>query len=105
MLFTYGPGKFVETHKEFAGEVVLSEHKVYLRNDGEDLPQTYVPLEKIESIRQKGQQVFFFVRTSIHFTMEPCFIVSKDKVDELIRDIVSYRGFKKSFWQKKWVAE
>ena len=65
MLFSYGEGEYIEGIRHFKGEIVLSEHKLYLRSKNGDFAQTYIPLERIERIKSTFTGVMIFVRFSI----------------------------------------
>lgn len=103
MDLTYGQGKFIEKDNVYAGNIILSEHKLFLKKANEDLPQTYVPLEKIEAVTLKNNAAYFFVRQSLHFQYTTCFQGDSKNIKELVSEIVSRRGFKKKFLQNKWV--
>ena len=51
MEFHYGQGVYIEGQKRFEGEIVLSEHKLFLKDaQKQDIAPTFIPLEKIEKV-------------------------------------------------------
>ncbi|MCA9401432.1 MAG: hypothetical protein KC713_07380 [Candidatus Omnitrophica bacterium] len=103
MEFTYGQGGFQEGRKRFEGEIILSEHKLFIKNGADDITQTYIPLEKIERIKRSGNYADVFVRPSLAYRYVARIHGQKPKIAELVKDIVESRGLKKKFLIKEWV--
>jgi len=103
MEFSYGQGIYIEGEKRFEGQIVLGEHKLYLKDENGDLAQTYIPLEKIERIRRTGQGVEVYARPTIYFRFVALLKGEKRYLKELIRDLVGRRGFKKQFLKSEWI--
>ena len=57
----FGDGEYIEGEKVFQGTIVLSEYKLFLKSSQGELPQTYIPLEKINRVRRssKGVEIQF----------------------------------------------
>ncbi len=105
MEFSYGNGTYREGSKRMDGEIVLGEHKLYLRTSEGDLAQTYVPLEKIEKVTKRGSSAEFHVRPSLSFRYIAMIQGESKYIVELIKDIVQRRGLKKKFLRKEWIDE
>lgn len=103
MVFTYGKGLFRQGNIVVDGDITLSEHKLFLKGAEGDYTSTYVPLEKIERICLKGDVLDVQVRLTISSQYVASFKGERNKVVELVKDIVSYRGFKKKFLKNEWV--
>jgi len=103
MLFSYGQGTFIEGEKRFQGQIILGEHKLYLKDASGDLAQTYVPLEKIERIRKIKSGIEVHVRPSTYFRYMALLHGEKKHLSSLVRDIVQRRGLKKQFLKNEWV--
>ncbi len=105
MLFSYGNGEYCERGKSFRGEIVLGEHKLYLRRDQDDLAQTYVPLEKIERIRMTWSGLEVQVRPSVAASYAAVIKGSRARINDLARDLARERKLVKRFLKKEWVDE
>jgi len=103
MEFSYGPGQFIEGDKKFKGEIILGQYKLYLRDSSGDLAQTYIPLDKIERIRQTRRGVEIYVRLSIYFRYVTLFEGERQHITELIKDLVKKRALKKQFLKNEWI--
>jgi hypothetical protein len=103
MEFSYGQGTYIEGEKRIEGQIILSEHKLYLKDKSGDLAQTYIPLEKIERIRQARQGIEIHVRPTLYFRFVALIKGEKKYILELIKDIVQRRGLKKQFLKNEWV--
>lgn len=102
MEFSYGDGQFREGKSVFKGEIILGEYKLYLRKDRQEIPQTFVPVEKIDLIRFRGRTLSVSFRPN---TVEHYVIVLRGEgklIRELLKDIVNRRGLKKRFWKNEW---
>ena len=105
MEFSYDTGIYIEGDKKIEGQVILSEHKLYLKDSKGDLAQTYIPLEKIERIRKVKGGLEVNVRPSLAYRYT-AFIKGKSKrMSELAEDIVKRRGLKKKFLRNEWIEE
>ena len=102
MEFSYGQGEYCEGEKRFAGTVILSEHKLFLKSANGDIPATYIPLEKIERLRRSKQGLEVYVRPSLYFRYAAFFKGEPKHIAELTIDLVKRRGLKKHFLKKEW---
>ena len=98
----YGEGIFREEKAIYKGEVTLGEHKLYLKGAEGDLTQTYIPLEKIESIKLSRGCLRLFVRPSLSYYYTAEITAKPKKMNELSQELVHRRGFKKKFLKKEW---
>jgi len=105
MIFSYGKGEYIEDNKKFDGEIILGEHKLYVRTEEGDIAQTYVALERIERIKQMLTGVQIVVRPSILERYTVIIKGERNRLKELIKDIVDQRGFKKRLFLDEWINE
>ena len=103
MEFSYGQGIYIEGEKKLEGQIILGQHKLYLRDANGDLAQTYVPLEKIERVQKTGSHIEVHVRPSTSYRYVALFKGEKKHLSSLVRDIVKRRGLKKQFLKNVWV--
>ena len=103
MEFSYGQGIFIEGEKRLEGQIILGEHKLYLKDTSGDLAQSYVPLEKIERIRKTKLGVEVHVRPSTYFRYMALLKGDKRQLSELSKDIVKRRGLKKLCLKNEWI--
>ncbi|MCA9405824.1 MAG: hypothetical protein KC684_04760 [Candidatus Omnitrophica bacterium] len=106
MEIVYGQGEYQEGSKHFSGRIVLSEHKLFLKDEqGQDLPQTYIPLEKIEKIKQKANVCEVYVRPAITVRYQAVLKGEKSFIDSLVKELVQRRRLKKQFLRREWIEE
>ena len=103
MEFSYGPGIYIEEDKKINGQIILSDHKLYLKGPEGDLAQTYIPLEKIERIRHTREGLLVHVRPSLSYRFVARLTGEKKFISELTRDLVRRRGLKKQFLKNEWI--
>ena len=103
MEFSYGQGIYIEENKRIEGQIILSEHKLYLKSPEGDLAQTYIPLEKIERIKKTWEGLEVYARPSISFRYTVLLKGEKKYLKELVRDLVQRRGLKKQFLRNEWI--
>lgn len=102
MNVTYGQGAFVRDHLRLEGTIILSEHKILIVSDGEELSATFIPLEKIEKIRLSGARMQVDVRPAIMSRFRAFYEGNKKNIVDLTHEIVRRRGLKKRFLQNEW---
>jgi len=102
MEFSYGQGEYIEGERRLKGKIILSEHKLYLKDGNIDLPQTYIPLEKIKRVKRTRQGVEVFTRPSLYSQFKALFKGERRYLEELVHDIVRRRGLKKKFLSNEW---
>jgi len=105
MEITYGNGVFIEGEKKFEGTIVLSEHKLFLKYSNSDLPQTYVPLEKIERMKLSGGAVDVQVRPTLYLQYVATFKGERSQIKSLTLELVQRRGLRKKFLRNEWIEE
>ncbi len=102
MQVTYGSGTYAGNNQQFSGTIILGEHKVFLKNQLEELAPTFVPLEKIERVRLKGNQMILTVRPAIMSRFDAVFQGDPRSIRELTLEIVNRRGLKKKWLVQEW---
>jgi hypothetical protein len=103
MEFSYGNGTYIEGKKRFKGRIILSEHKLFLKDEEGDVVQTYIPLEKIERIRQTRQGLEVHARPTLYFRFAALIQGERKDLSGLVKDLVKRRGLKKQFLKKEWI--
>jgi hypothetical protein len=99
----YGHGQYIEDKKVFHGDIVLSEHKLYLISNGEDLTQTYIPLEKIQRIKKSSSALEIKFRTNVLSMYQVRLKAEKKDIDSLASEIIFRRRLKKRLLSNEWV--
>jgi len=102
MLFSYGSGEYIEQGKVSPGEIVLGEHKLYLRSSQGDITRTYIPLEKIERVKRCSGGVEVHVRPSVMASYVAVIKGDRRNISSLIQDLSKRRGLVKRFWRREW---
>jgi len=103
MEFSYGQGSYIEGDKNLQGQIILGEHKLYLKDANGDLAQTYIPIEKIERIRKTRSGVEVHTRPSLYYRYMAVLTGERKHLSNLVKDIVKRRGLKKQFLRNEWV--
>lgn len=103
MQFSYGEGEYLKDKERYTGRIVLSQHKVHVRDASGDVASSFVPLEKITAVRLSGNSVQLDVRPSLYFQYVACFRGEKKHMKELAGDIAQRRGMKKKFLKNEWI--
>jgi len=103
MLFSYGDGEYFEGNQHFRGKILLSDHKLFLKGPQGDITATYMPLEKIERMRQGFRGVEIFVRPSQFLSYRVLLRGKRKYLAELIRDLVKRRRFVRRWFRNEWV--
>jgi hypothetical protein len=102
----YGAGQYQEGKKYFEGNIILSDHKLYLKDDkGEDIAQTYIPLEKISWIKKVPSGIGVGVNSTVTIRYAAVFKGDRKKIAELLKEIIARRGLKKKFLRSEWFEE
>ena len=101
----FGQGVYKESNRTFEGQIVLSDHKLFLKNGQEDLTKTYVPLEKIERIKKKFSSLEIYVRPSMTSKYSATFKGERRQISQLLNEIVHRRQLKKKFLKQEWIEK
>lgn len=102
---TYGHGIFLIEGQRYQGRIILSEHKLFLQQDGIEVAQSFIPLEKIEVLRKKQKMLELEIRLSPsrQFTAE---IQGEGlAINQLAGELVNRRGLKKKFLKNEWFED
>lgn len=102
MVFSYGEGEYIQGDMHLKGEILLSEHKLYLRDRQQELSQTFVPLEKIKKVRRDADGLELDVELSIMIQYTARLRGAKKQMADLCKDLVRARGLKKRFLRREW---
>jgi hypothetical protein len=105
MEFSYEAGEFFIDERLFHGQVILSDHKLFLKKEGRELIDTFIPLEKIISIKKSSKGLVFLVRRSQAMQYQAIVSADRKNLNELLKDIIRRRGLKKKFLKQEWVEE
>ncbi|MCD4780484.1 MAG: hypothetical protein K8S27_08060 [Candidatus Omnitrophica bacterium] len=103
--FSYGQGIYQESEHSISGQIILGEHKLYLRDQNGDLASTYIPLEKINRLKLNKDELILYVSPMISHQYVVHLKGARKSIEELTRDLVGRRGLKKKFWIKEWFEE
>lgn len=103
MEITYGLGTYLEGNRNLSGQIILSEHKLYIKGEDGDYAQTYIPLEKISSLQLSSKGLNVFVRPSVTHQYTALIVGQKKYLKELLKEVVKRRGLKKKFLSTVWI--
>ncbi len=103
MEFCYGEGIYKEGDFQVKGIITLGEHKLFLKDEEEELTRTYIPLDKIERMKMTSSGLEIYVCPSLTFRYSAVIKGNKAKLKELARDIAMGCGLKKRFLVNEWV--
>ncbi len=99
---TYGEGVLQEGRKKIRGKIILDEHKLFLRRETEDIAASFIPLEKIKSIRKKGPGLLIDVRLSIINGFTAYLEGEPGKIGDMREELVRRLNLKKRFLRQEW---
>ena len=105
MTFSYGPGEYKDGLFSARGEILVSAHKLYLRDNGADIPRTYVPLEKIIRLRLRWSCLEVDVVPNMMSRYTAIINGKRSVLKSVVRDLVSQRGLKRVFFRWEWYDE
>ncbi len=102
---SFGRGQYIEGTKRLEGEIVLSRYKLFCKGEAGDFPQTYIPLEKIASMKLKRGMIELFVRPSavIHYTA--VFKGEPANCKKLSLTLAMRLNMRKKFFRDQWTGE
>ena len=103
MELSFKRGTYIEGKKNFHGEIILSEHKLFLRGPQGDWAQTYIPLEKIISIEKTHPGLKLEVTPTVTFRYTALFTGERKQMGRLLKELVIRRGLKKVFLRNRWI--
>lgn len=102
---TYGNGKYIHDRQVYSGQIILSEYKLFIRRGGEDIIDSYLPLDKITCVRLAGSRVWVHVKPTLYFQYTVEFQGSARDITSLAHELVSRRGLKKKWLRREWNEE
>ncbi len=99
---TYGKGVYLEGTTHLEGEIILGDHKLFLKSKDGDLPSSYIPLEKIREVKKITSGFELFVKQTISHSYRAMIRGEAALIKELLKEIVTRRGLTKKFLQQVW---
>ncbi len=81
---------------------MLSRTKLYLRGERGDLPQSYVFVADIISLKQKASEIRFFVSSSRVIGYSALIKGERKHIASLVKDLLKRRKLRKRFWVNEW---
>lgn len=103
LCFSYGEGVYRREGQQYKGEIVLSAHKLYLKDGNGEISPTFVPLEKIYRIKFFFGKLILYVRPSNFMQFTAQLNGSVKNICALKRDLIDQRQLKKKFFGFEWV--
>ena len=98
----YGQGIYKDGKSELEGEIVLREHKLFLRSSAGEWAQSFIPLEKISWIRQRSGHLEVYVCLSSVSRYTVLIEGAARDMHALAKELAKRRGFKKRFLKNEW---
>ena len=100
--FSYGRGGYVRAGRLYKGEIVLSAHKLYLKDDHGEIASTFIPLEKIYKMRVVWGGLIIYARPSNFMQFQAKVTGSPQKIWTLACDLGRQRHLRKKFFGLLW---
>jgi hypothetical protein len=105
MEYTYGEGYYIEGANRYKGQIVVDEHRLYLRSKEADLATTYIPLEKIKRIKKTWQGIEIQVKLSAVNSFKVLIKGRREQLSKLVKHFVQKLNLRKRFLKNEWVGE
>jgi hypothetical protein len=105
MEIIYGPGTYAHAREKYDGTIVLGEHKLFLKGPEGDLPQTYIPLEKIARICNRGKCLDMDVRLTMSLRRDIRLCGQGRAIRDLVQELAVRQGLKKKFLRAEWTGD
>ncbi len=99
----YGEGWYIEGDRKISGKIILGETKLYLKNIQGDLPQSFIALEKIVSLKKVKEGILINIRLSLNNSYQAAIIANRSNLRYLLEELVKRLGLKKKFLQSEWI--
>ncbi len=99
---TFGEVTLERDGRPLRGDLVLTEHKLFLRKGGVDLASTYIPLEKIVGVRRRWGRVTLDVRPSPVTRYTVRIRGTAGRMADLVAALVRRRGLRRKGWFGGW---
>ena len=99
----YGAGSYLGEGKRYQGKIILDE-KFYIKGEKE-YPETYIPLEKVEAVRIRGNRMEIMVTPSLVTAYTATIEGRSKELKRLIKDLAERIGLKKRFFKAEWVGK
>lgn len=103
LCFSYGEGVYARDGRQYKGQVVLTPHKLYLKDETGEIAPTFVPLEKIYKIKVFWGRMTIYARPSnfMHFNAQ--LKGSSKMIRSLMKDLVEHRQLQKKRFGLEWI--
>ena len=105
MNVTYGKGSYIQDTTVLRGEIILGDHKLFLKSYQEELTSSYVPLEKIIELRKISDTIELIIKQTSSYSYKVLIRGGPRSIKDLTQEIVSRRGLKKKFLRQIWIEE
>ena len=105
MEITFGEGSYIENKNSYNGLIVVDDFKIYLKEKGESLADTYIPLDKIERVRLTLSGVEIQVKLSASRIYCAFLKGKRANLNKLVTYLVKKLSLKKRFLKKEWKGE
>ena len=103
-MMEYGEGYYIEVVKRYQVKIIVGKSKFYIRGL-QDYAETYLPLEKIESLKKKKLGIEIRVRLSGARNYTAFIGGNRKELSRLIADLVRRLSLKKRFLREEWTGE
>jgi hypothetical protein len=104
MEFLYGRARYQEADKLFEGELILGEHRIYLRKNRQPIPSTFIPTEKIRRVSHPNRDTIIIdVYTDVLTQYQARIQGDEELIPGFLKDLVERRSLKKRFLKREWV--
>jgi len=103
LLFSYGQGTCLLQGRRYRGEIVLSRHKLYLRDNSGDIAKTFIPLEKVFKVRVFWGRMWVYARPSTFMQFVAVVCGRPGRIRALMRDLADHRQLQKRRFGLEWV--
>ena len=105
MEFSYGQGSYSEGGNKLEGEIILGDHKLYLKSKAGEFTQTFIALDRIVLIKKNKNGLTIHIRPTPVYYYNALIIGEKKYLAELVKDIVKRLKMKKKFFKNEWVGK
>lgn len=102
---TYGQGQYRRDAQILQGQMILGEHKLFLRAAGEDQIESFVPLDKITALVLLKKGLRLHVKPTLYFQYAVILEGESRNIRALAAELVRRRGLRKKWFKSEWVEE
>ncbi|MFH1359527.1 MAG: hypothetical protein ABIJ41_00625 [Candidatus Omnitrophota bacterium] len=102
---SFGHGTYREGTKIIKGQIILSPEKLFLKGPQEEYSATFIPVDKIETIRKVSGGLELYIRPTPIINYRAYLSADPRMIDELIQELVRSLKFQKCFLRHQWFRE